>query len=72
MEDVNYGYWEIEYVSCEGNDRWTIARADADAEECEVRDMADTGTCGDEIARIISITETYDEDYTLDFSRALD
>jgi hypothetical protein len=30
MEEIEYAYWEIQYVSCEGNDRWTVARTPID------------------------------------------
>jgi hypothetical protein len=63
-----YSYWEINYVSCESNDRWTIARAPADWESDEVRDRIPMGGCGDDVARIISIEETCDDNYSWDFT----
>jgi hypothetical protein len=38
MENYEYAFWEINYKSCEGNDRWTVARTPNDWEEYDVRD----------------------------------
>lgn len=62
-----YSYWEIEYVSVEGNERWTIVRAPIDWEEDDVRNRVPLGGCGDDVSRITSISETSDCDYSWDF-----
>mgnify|MGYP003488574896 CR=1 FL=1 len=67
MEDL-YSYWEICFISCEGNNRWTIARAPFDWDEYQIRDSVSIGGCGDDVANITSITETNSDDYGLDFS----
>lgn len=66
MED--YSYWEIWYISCESNRRWTIARAPADWEEWQVRDRIPLGGCGDDVAEITSVESTWNEDYGWDFT----
>lgn len=67
MEESEYSYWEINYVSCEGNARWTIARAPIDWDEYEMRDRIQLGGCGDDPARIEGIFETSETDYNWDF-----
>jgi len=63
-----YSYWEIWYVSCESNKRWTIARAPADWESCDVRDKIPRGGCGDDVAEITSVEQTWDDNYGWDFT----
>lgn len=64
---LEYKYWEIWFTSCEGNKRHTIARTPIDWDDHQVRDRIPIGGCGDDVAEIISIEETGDEDYSWDF-----
>ena len=64
---MEYKYWKIWYVSCEGNDRWVIARTFIDWEEYQVHDRIPMGGCGDDVAEITSIDETDNENYLFDF-----
>lgn len=64
---MEYKYWKIEYISCEGNEVWTIARTPIDWEEYQVHDRIPIGGCGDDVAEITSIDETNNENYLFDF-----
>lgn len=64
---MNYSYWKIEFTSCEGNYRWAIARFPADYTDYDVENKIPLGGVGDDVASIISVTETNDEDYGWDF-----
>ena len=66
--DEEYNYWEVSFRSCEGNDRWTIARTPMDWSECDVRDSIQMGGCGDDPADIKEIMETSDEDWGWDLT----
>jgi hypothetical protein len=66
MEE-EYSYWEIQYKSCEGNDRWTIARAPIDWDEYEVRGRISLGGCGDDPVEIKDVFESSNSDYSWDF-----
>jgi hypothetical protein len=68
MEYIEYNYWEINYISCEGNKRWTVVRTPIDWEEYDVRDRVPMGGCGDDVSEIIEIFETNNNDYGWDFS----
>ena len=50
-----YSYWQIEYISCEGNERWTIARAPIDWDEWQVRDRISSmrGSIGDILLKLL-------------------
>jgi len=62
-------YWEINYISCEGNKRWTIAKAPIDWDEWEVRERIPmVGSCDDDVAEVTSVHQTWDEDYSWDFT----
>lgn len=63
-----YSYWEIWFTSCEGNKRWTVARAPYDWSDWEVRDRVRLGGCGDDPAEVLDVFETTNEDYGWDFS----
>ena len=63
---MDCNYWYISFISCEGNERWTIARTPSDWVEYEVRDSIRMGGCGDDPATILSIEETSDDDYSWD------
>ena len=52
MGEIEYAFWGIQYKSCEGNDRWTVARTPIDWEEYDVRDRIPMGGCGDDVAEI--------------------
>ena len=68
-EKIEYGYWIMWFISCEGNRRWTTIRTPIDWEEYQVRERIPMGGCGDDIAEIISIEEDYnpDSNYGFDF-----
>jgi len=69
-----YSYWIVNYISCEGNDRWTRIIAPADWEEWQVRDrfrMSMCGGCGDDPAELGSIEVSWKDDqdiYGYDFT----
>lgn len=67
MEEL-YSYWEICFISCEGNHRWAIAKAPIDWNNHQVSESISLGGCGDDVANITSITETNRTDYGWDFS----
>lgn len=67
MEEIEYNYWEIHYVSCEGNDRWTIARTPIDCNEYDVINRIPMGGCGDDVAEVRDVFETGNSDYGWDF-----
>lgn len=64
-------YWEIWYYSCEGNKRWAIAKAPENWSEYEVKQciLDNAGGIGDDVDEIISIHETYDHDYSWDYTQ---
>jgi hypothetical protein len=64
---MDYLFWYIEYRSCEGNDRWTIARTPIGWDRYDVIDSITLGGCGDDPASISDVYETGDEDYSWDF-----
>lgn len=66
MEE-EYSYWEIWYVSCEGNERWTTARAPFDWDSYDVESAISMGGCGDDPARITSVEEICECDFSWDF-----
>jgi hypothetical protein len=67
MDEIEYAYWEIQYVSCEGNDRWIVARTPIDWGEYEVRNRIPMGGCGDDVAEVREVFEPSDNDYGWDF-----
>ena len=63
-------YWHVDYISCEGNERWTIARTPIDWEEWQVLDRIHNmrGSCGDDPAEIVSVFQTNDDEWSWDFT----
>ncbi len=61
-------YFIVGYISCEGNDRWFVAKTPLAWETEDLRDNLVLGGVGDDIAEIVSIEETYEQDYTQDFT----
>ena len=61
MEE-EYSYWEVEFISCEGNERWTIYRAPSDFDDYDIENHIQLGGCGDDIAEITNIRETTPDD----------
>lgn len=60
MEEVLY--WEINYISCEGNTRFTHAKTPVFWTEDDVSSaMLEQGSCGDDPAEIISVYEAGDD-----------
>lgn len=72
MKELEYSYWEVNYISCEGNKRWTIIRCPIEWGDWEV-ETAFRNICygvGDEPAEFISCELSYDDDYTYDFDES--
>jgi hypothetical protein len=67
MEGIEYNYWEIQFISCEGNERWVVARTPIDWTDWEVRNRIPMGGCGDDVAEVRDVFETSDTDYGWDF-----
>ena len=66
-----YSYWIINFISCEGNTRWSRCIAPGDWEEWQVRDRIPRGGCGDDVAEITSIEPSWMDDndiYGFDFT----
>lgn len=61
MEE-EYSYWEVNFISCEGNERWCEYRAPADFNEYDMWTHIEIGGVGDDIAEITSIMETTPDD----------
>ena len=69
--EQEYTYWCVEYISVEGNDRWTNARSPEGWNSYDVRNAIRMGGVGDDPAEIKNIYETtvHDPwDYSWDFS----
>lgn len=64
----SYSYWEIQYVSCEGNNRWTIARAPEDWDAEQVRERIPMGGCGDDVDEVTDVFSSCKEKYEWDFT----
>lgn len=62
-----YQYWLLRYISCEGNNRWTIIRS-LDLHKDDIITMIPLGGCGDDISDILSIDETSDNNYSIDLT----
>lgn len=70
-DETMYKFWEVWFISCEGNKRVTTARSPIDWDEYEVRNNIQMGGCGDDISEITSIEETgisSDDEYGLDLT----
>jgi hypothetical protein len=67
MEEQEYSYWEINYITCESNRGWTIARTPIDWDEYDLRSRIQLGGCGDDPATIEEIFESSDTNYSWDF-----
>lgn len=61
--DDEYSYFEINYISCEGNSRWTIVRCPLEWDEYDLRRAIQMGGVGDDPAEITSITPACSSDY---------
>lgn len=66
MEE-EYLYWEINYISCEGNKRWTIVKTPIEWGEYDVIDRIPMGGCGDDVAEVVDVFETTNNNYGWDF-----
>jgi hypothetical protein len=64
---IDYNYWEINYISCESNRRWAIARTPIDWDEDDVRGRIPMGGCGDDVAEVREVFETSNTDWGWDF-----
>jgi hypothetical protein len=62
-----YRYWEMTYISCESNTRYTHIRTPDTWDQYDVRSAVPMGGCGDDIAEIVDIEESIYDDYTYDF-----
>lgn len=67
MADVGYTYWEIRYISCEGNDRWTVAKTPDNWSEYDVRSRIPIGGCGDDVAEVTEVFQTSNDNYGWEF-----
>ena len=67
MEEQEFSYWVIEYISCESNERWTIAKSPFGWDSYDVKDRISMGGCGDDVAEVKEIYETNDTDYSWNF-----
>ena len=64
-------YWEVNYVSCEGNKRWTILRCPEEWGYDEVEDKfmnSDGSSSGDDPAQFVSAEWTSDDDFSHDYT----
>lgn len=64
MENSEYRNWKINYISCEGNERWTVAECPAEWDVYEVT-IAFRGICygvGDDPAEFVSCDVYYNQD----------
>lgn len=66
-KEIEYQYWEINFISCEGNKRWSVARTPIDWDVDQLESKISIGGCGDDVAEIISIDETNEKDFGWDF-----
>jgi hypothetical protein len=67
MDEIEYKYWEILFISCESNNRRMIARTPIDWDKYQVIDRITIGGCGDDVAEIVDVFEANDRNYSLDF-----
>jgi hypothetical protein len=67
MEGNKYAFWEIHFISCEGNERWTVARTPTEWSGYDVRSRIPMGGCGDDVAEVRDVFETSNDDYSWDF-----
>jgi len=70
-----YSYWIVNYISCEGNERWTRAIAPPDWESWQVRERIPTWGCGDDPAEITSVEPSWKDDngiYGYDFTNEIE
>ena len=63
METTEYAYWKIEYISCEGNDRWTLVRTPIDWLESRIP----IGSTGDVVSELKNVYQTNNIDFHWDF-----
>ena len=67
MEEQEFSYWVIEYMSCESNERWCIAKAPVDWDSYDVKNRIPMGGYGDDVAEVKEVYKTTDTDYSWDF-----
>lgn len=65
---MEYYYWEINYISCEGNKRYVICRAPIDWDEDDIINKIPIGGCGDDVSNIVEVYETSNTNYHWDFT----
>lgn len=65
-KELNYSYWEIHFISCEENKRWTIARTPQSWEAYQVRQHIPMGGIGDDVAQVLEVFPTSDNNYEWD------
>ena len=71
FEIMQYSYWDVYYISCEGNERHGVARTTVDFDAYEVESKIQLGGVGDDVAKIISIDHGHyheHDNYSWDFS----
>ena len=65
---MEYKYWEIWYLSCEGNRRYTIIRTPDTWDTYQTKHAFKLGGIGDDPAEFISIEEYHSVDKEWDYS----
>lgn len=71
FEIMQYSYWDVYYISCEGNERHGVARTTTDFDAYEVQSRIQLGGVGDDVAEIISIDPGHSfghDSFSWDFS----
>jgi hypothetical protein len=60
---MDYKYWTVEYITCEGRNSHAIARSPDDWTIDMVKCAIPLGGIGDDVAEVISVEETNGDDY---------
>jgi len=66
MDEPEYKFWKVNYLSMEGNTRWQLVRCPGEWElyDVEVKAQSLCYGCGDDMCKILSIEEdVYDRIY---------
>ena len=65
--EIEYSYWEVQFINCESDKRWVIVRTPINWDEYDVRERIPMGGSGDDVAEITDIFKTSDNYYGWDF-----
>lgn len=63
---IKYSYWQIDYRSCNGNEKWVVARAPLGWNEDDVKNNIQLGGSSDDVTEITLVCETSDVYYSWD------